>query len=79
MVAVVAMYNLPRFFEFSLTCKTELISLREPDNVVANTTTITWSDVDAEATCSRVDCETALKKHNLYQMGYENVLYCLPR
>jgi hypothetical protein len=79
MVAIVALYNLPRFFEYSLTCKTLEVQLGGLDGQDFNTTiTSLSSGIDAEPMqCSRVDCETALKKLDWYNWGYENVLYCL--
>jgi len=78
MAVLSVLYNVPRFFEFKWNCvdraRVERISKIVNGQDVGDVST---SDLLASRSCVYADCETELKKSDLYGIVYENVLYCL--
>jgi len=64
----VSIYNMPRFFEYDISCYS-VASSSFNDNDTAN--------MNISAAPSETDCRSELVKNKTYQIVYENVLYCL--
>jgi len=71
-VLFVCIYNMPRFFEYDISCYSGATSSSDVDET-AN------SNISATASFSapETDCRSELVKSKAYQIVYENILYCL--
>jgi len=68
-VVLVCIYNLPRFFEYEISCYSDASNVNEPAN---------WN-ISTKPSSSVIDkgCRSELVNSEAYQIIYENVLYCL--
>jgi len=70
-ILFVCVYNMPRFFEYDMSC----YSIAAPSS--ANDTANSNISAAQSYSASDQDCRSELVKSKTYQIVYENVLYCL--
>jgi len=69
----VCVYNMPRFFEYDLSCYSAVSSSSTANDTAASNI----STVAPSLSVNGDDCRTELIESKTYQLVYENILYCL--